>query len=376
MSKMKEKKETGNQKKMKGMLIGEVKKLRNPDLADIISKIQSGSIEEDDFDRLESVGIDTSRFKESFNATNQEISLEQRKEEAKRQKVKKYIKDEEFKKSVVIQEIVGEVNKELLQEEAREKTKRTIRNKLEKSIEEKRKSETKKEELTEEEKLHVRQEAQNGVTNIESILIKTSKGKQLTQDESSALEQLIDEYNVDVQDTYNEIMQDKETLINDVQRKEFDKIRASITVGIEKAEEIGRMISSIRAEEDQIDENDKTAYDYLVCSNKWYIGIGKNVEPEIYIREDARIEDRSNLKKEVRRIVAEPKNSEISESLISKYKLVTEGKEEIQMADIETITEIVTGPEKLEEVKRIKAQIQQEQRRENENENDREGIGV
>jgi len=184
---MKEEKqqETQKQKKLKGMLIGDIKRSGKQELNEIIAKIQTNFLNESDYQVLEENGIDAKEFKESFTKDNNESNLEQRKNDKIKQKVDKYEKEPEFRKKILSQEIFAEVDTDLIEQQAVNKSKKTIISKLEKQT------------VNRED---IEQEVQEKTVRLDSILTSLKDEETLEDAELEVLKELKEEYGVDVKE--------------------------------------------------------------------------------------------------------------------------------------------------------------------------------
>ena len=298
---MKEEKqqETQKQKRLKGMLIGEIKRSGKQELNEMIAKIQTNSLKEEDYQILEETGIDAKEFKESFSKENNESNLDQRKNDKIKQKVDKYEKEPEFRKKVLSQEIFPEVNIDLIEQQAVNKSKKTIISKLEKHVANRE---------------DVEQEVQNKTVKLDSILASIKDEKALEDTELEVLKQLKEEYDVDVNEVYNEIRNDEKGLKFEVQKQLFDKLQASITVGIEKKEEINRIMDGINKE-----HPNQKQYDNMIFGLNWYVATEENGDIDMYIKDEANNLEKSTMGEIVQQMIGNAKNEKDAERIKDKY---------------------------------------------------------
>lgn len=133
-------------------------------------------------------------------------------------------------------------------------------------------------------------------------------------------------------------------------KKLFDKLRASITIGIEKKEEMDRII-------DNINENNinKENYDHIIFGANWYIATGINGEMEMYIKEQANESERIAMDNVVQKMILSATNKTEAEKITSKYAQIMNC--EISMEQIEKSTNMITGPEKVSAVATIEKEM-------------------
>ena len=118
-----------------------------------------------------------------------------------------------------------------------------------------------------------------------------------------------------------------------VKKRLFNKLKTSITIGIEKKEEMDRIINNIN------DNNiNKENYDYLIFGANWYIATGKNGELDMYVKEGAKQSEKLAM-----------------ESVIQ--KMISKSANKIPMDKIEECTKMITGLEKASAVANIEKEM-------------------
>ena len=351
-----EKQETQKQKKLKGMLIGEIKRSGKKELNEIIAKIQTNSLNSADYQVLETTGIDTKEYKAIFSKENNESNFEQRKNDKIKQKVDKYEKEPEFRKKVLSQEIFAEVDKDLIKQQAVNKSKKTILSKLEKQTVNRE---------------NIEQDVQEKAVRLDSILTSLKDEETLEAAELEVLKELKEEYGVDVNEVYNEIRKDENGLKLEAQKQLFDKLQASITIGIEKKEEISRLMKGINS-----NSQNQNNYDEMIFGLNWYVATGENGEIDMYMKEQANDLEKATMGEIVQQMIDKAPNEKEAKIISAKYSRFIP--QEISMRSIEASTEIITGPEKAKAVEIIGREIklQEYQERGNINENDGPNIGI
>lgn len=149
------------------------------------------------------------------------------------------------------------------------------------------------------------------------------------------------------------------------QKKLFDRLKASITIGIEKREEMDRIMKNINE-----NSKDTEKYDHLIFGANWYIATGEQGQIDMHIKEEANKSDRSAMKDIVQKMVGSAKSEKEAEYIQAKYNKVN--KNEISMEQLKECIKTVTAEERAQALATMKrARIIHREERGIANENDR-----
>lgn len=311
------KKETGKQKKEKSKLISEIKRKGNPKLNQLISKVQKNILTKKDFKKLEEAGISTKSYKESIEKSSNITSVEDRKKVKLEQRIRRYIKDDEFIKSVLISEIIEKPNEEMIKKEAIKKVVLTVRNTLSERVTEKIKQNRDVEEkgkLEPDEIQKRNNEIRDRVLNLDNILLSISSGKEISESERKLVDNLNYIYGIDIKKNYNEIMEEKDKLSKDIMKKQFEKMQSYITVGIESKESINKIIGLIIGFEPQ-----KSEYYNLTYGRNWYIATDNSKIADVYMSNEADEHEQEKMKETLKKMIESETNEIVIEILEQKY---------------------------------------------------------
>lgn len=357
-----QKKETGKQKKEKSKLISEIKRKGNPKLNQLISKVQKNILTKKDFNKLEEAGISTKSYRESVEKNSNITDMEYRKKLKLEQRVRRYIKDDEFIKSVLISEIIEAPSEEMIKKEAIRKVVLTVRNSLSKRITEKIKQNRDVEENGELEPDEIQKrddEIRDRILNLDNILLRISKGKEISQSERELVDNLNYIYGIDIKKNYNEIMEEKNKLSNDIMRKEFEKMQSYITMGIEDKESINKIMKLINGYEQQ-----KSEYYNLTYGSNWYIATDNSKIVDVYMSNEADEYEQEKMKETLKKMIEVETNEIVREILEQKYDELFS----ISMDSMDNYTEDVSIIEIQPEIDKIRRRIKYEkEKKENKN---------
>lgn len=357
--------DTGKQKKAKGRIIGEIKRKNNPELNEIIPRLQSNSLTEEDYEKLKKEQIDIT----DFSSLKSQVSAEDRWKDAVKQKAIKYMKDKDFQEEVLMNEIIPEPSKDEIENLVREKIIRKVRTQIEQSIKDKK---------TQEDQQVIDNEIEERTISLDSIISKTQRGLDLTDDEHKVIEELNNNYSIDVNAMYYDIRSNEEPLKDSIRKAKFQKLKAQVTIGIEKKQKIKQIMKCIKGQEAKQSEN--IEYNNLICGSNWYIATGKNNAVDICISNDVKEDERQKIEEKIRsevgKIVQISKDADLSARLMSKCNEVIpkkekqekskvqpmtksqDAKQEISMKSMKKATKDVTGPEKRDILSLIKQTIE------------------
>ena len=353
-------KETGRQKKEKSKLISEIKRKGNPKLNQLISKVQKNTLTKKDLNKLEEAGISTKSYNESIEKCNNKTNMQDIKKVKLEQRIRRYIKDEEFIKSVLISEIIEKPSEEMIKKEAIKKVVLTVRNSLNEKITKQIKHNRDVEENEELEPDEIQKrdsEIRDWVLNLYNILLGISSGKEIGESERNVIDNLNCVYGIDVKRIYNEIMGEEDKLSNDIMKKQFEKIQSYITVGIESKESIDKIIGLIRKTEPQ-----KSQYYNLTYGRNWYIATDNTKMADVYISNEAGEHEQENVKETLTKMIDSEKNKILKEILKQKYDILFS----ISMDSIDNCTEDISVIEIQSELEKMQRSIEgKKEKREN-----------
>lgn len=357
-----QKKETGKQKKEKSKLISEIKRKGNPKLNQLISKVQKNILTKKDFNKLEEAGISTKSYKESIEKSSNTADVEDRKKVKLEQRIRRYIKDDEFIKNVLISEIIEEPSEEMIKKEAIKKVVLTVRNSLSERVTEKIKQNRDVEKKGELEPYEIQKrddEIRDRVLNLDNILLSISSGKEISKSERKLVDNLNYIYGIDIKKEYNKIIEEKNKLSNDIMRKQFEKMQSYITVGIEDKESINKIMGLIRKSEQQ-----KTEYYNLTYGKNWYIAIDNSKIADVYMSNEAEEYEQEKMKETLKKMI-EFETNEIARGILEqKYDELFS----ISTDSMDNCTEDVSIIEIQSEVDKIQRRIKYEkEKKENKN---------
>lgn len=309
--------ETSKQKREKGKLISNIKKKGNVKLNALIVKIQKGTLTKKDYETLENAGIDTIRYKESLEVVASIYDIEKSKNDKIEQKFNKYVKDEDFIKNVLIEELIGQIKAKTITEEVIKKTNLTINN----IVRDKIIKDIKKEnnfpdeiEFDEERSQELNERFKEAILGIDTIIKKIDEKGVFSREEQEFVEKFEEEYEVSISEVYKSFRDNEKKVINDIAKQRFNRLQSYITIGIEERESIKKIMSLIKGEEIR-----EYLYGDLMYGENWYIAIN-NDSIDTCINENASDKERKKVQEILLNMIETEENEEKRKIIEKKYK--------------------------------------------------------
>ena len=306
-----ETKESSKAKKLKSMIISQIKGNNNPELLKLISKIAREEVTEEELKTLQELGIETEEYEKVCIRKEITVDVEQIQSDRIRVQKERLLKDESVVEAIVADKIFGDVTQEEIDVQILEDLIKTVKS----HIYDYYVSQDADGIITEAEKERINQKIHE--LNIDTMISQCIDNE---FEQTGWIERISKEFGLDVKSEYNKISSNPAKLKSKVQKSKLEKLKSDITLGIRKEEKIEEIQETIGYSEEQ---GEKKEFERMVFGNNWFIGFGDG-KPIIHINPDISELDKEDLKVALRKEIDKAKEGKKTISMVEMRKVVSE----------------------------------------------------